>query len=267
MARKAAGSKVRRIDPKKLKKKIVVGTRTDWFKIEDGIPYEIRVLPPLEGHVDAWGKPLDVPWVEHMQHGKNRGGMLANWDIEGSQYQRQITCLEWLGEPKCPVCELQRWCEENDIDPEFTLFPKPQYLMNLIYEGALWVWGAPPTAAGKIQEITESPHYGVKIFDPVLGRDLELKRTKVGGASGKGGFRSYSITPLPKSSRIELKDWEGQATKLARLITPFSYQDAQLIVIQNLGAFFPMDEVFGVSPEKARPKPKPKKKVSKKGRK
>lgn len=226
-------------------------------------PHILRFLPPYGD--------TDQIWVPHCTHykqiGENRGG----WEgLDGSGRARAITCNEYHDQGSCPVCELVRYCEERGQDVK-GIKAKVQWLTNVIFDGEVQVWGSTPVSViEELIALADSKHFGLKIFDPKKGRDMEINRTGEVMANGRAKLSSIKYTVLPLSpSVIKVPNWQEDMKVLSNFIKFYS-EDAIIQVLEaQIGDYLPVEACFRPARAVSRPTrrvgtPTPRKKAASK---
>jgi len=236
----------------------VGGSKSEFLNVKDDIDYDIRFLPPVGNKPD--GTPLKTPWLEHATHGKFVAGKWSGFTVEGSDRKRQLHCLEVHGTGYCPACALKEYSEEEGEDVSW-LEPRTKFLMNCVVDDELRVFDAPPSVVAALQDYIKNKKYGVKLFDPAVGRNFTMTRIKK-----PNGFREYKLVPDPESSRVIFDDWKDRVPELSGFVQLFSEQEMVDILVQNLTGILPVEEAFNKKASKPAPA-KGKKTTSAKGKK
>lgn len=238
--------KPRRIDPTAMGEKLKFPPRTGraagggdsfWFNWPDYEKWHrVRFIGPWD---DA-----TKPWTGHCCHYRRVGTKPGAWPgLDGSGKNRAITCSEYHLEKPCPVCELIAYCETRGQEP-MGISPKVQWLTNVIFEddSRAKVWGSTPVSViKKLKELYANPRFGEEIFDPLLGRDMEIIRHGHEGADWNE--ISYGVEHCDPSE-IAVPDWESKVQTLSSFIKHYDRALVIRVLEAQMGDILPVRECF-----------------------
>jgi len=233
--------KLRRIDPAAMGENLKFpvrggrgGDRGFWFNWPDyGNWHRVRFLGPWE---DA-----REPWTGHCCHYRRVGNKPSAWPgLDGSGKNRAITCSEYHLDTPCPVCDLIAYCEKRGQEVK-AIAPKVQWLTNVVVDNQVKVWGATPvTVIKKLKELYHNTRFGEAIFDPVLGRDMEIIRT---GNPEDLSSISYEIVHCDPSA-IVVPDWESKVQTLSSFVKHYERALVIQVLEAQVGDMLPVRECF-----------------------
>jgi len=226
--------KIRTIDADKATKDLEIPKRASswmkWTKDMDGVPQEIRILPPLEG----W--QMEEPWMQERIHTLGHFPNTVLFKVDGEN--RMPVCLDYhFGKP-CPFCEIDVWCEENS-ESNHAIQARARFHMNIVHDDRLKVWVAPPSVIEQLQDYISSKKWGPGIFDPKKGRNFDVTRER-----DKSGFYGYLLQPDPEKTAVSIPDWYEKVKDPIKAFTVLSYQDAVKAIRVTAADVFPLDEIF-----------------------
>ena len=183
--------------------------------------------------------------------GKNIIRILPPWSKEGLYFftaalhygfveedrKRAYPCLTFMGEPKCPVCELfQKLSKSTDpADKKIAnrLKRKVKNYSNIIDRKGdpkqVLIWGYSMKQLRTIQGYMEDPDWG-NITNPQHGHDVIVER------KGTMLQTKYEVRLKPTPSPIGVLGWEKKLHLLEQeVIEPISYGELSAILKENFG--------------------------------
>lgn len=217
-------------------------TKGAWLDIPFNDPQVIRILPPVFGQ-DFW-------MTEHVFHPCNVGGRRGGWTFKGEQgeYNAMITCLDEYGKGPCPIDELIEWLEsdeDGDTSVAEGLYVQKKYIMNVVHEGTIKLWGATPGAAKNIKvacdALAKKKASLADISHPVTGRDIIV--TKNGNPKDPKSAR-YAVT-LGDQEKLDFPGWENKAFDIGNAIRFLERPIILEAMVRNLGGLVPIKDIFG----------------------
>lgn len=224
-----------------------------WLRLEPEQTYEVRILPAVDDMV--------APWVQHMEHSVQRGPTSIPWQTaQGVRYG--INCLEESLGQDCPICSIQAYLDEKG-DGSLSVKARAKGLMNVLVDGQMLLWDAPPSVVTELQKYLSDPDYGEETFQSLTeGRSFSIKRTK-----GSGRW-VYDIKPKPRPSDVSKQVREEDIPDLTQKLWYMPVEDMVETVKKTLGSFVPVDSILKRELRVVEPAViKPAKKTTKKGRK
>ena len=213
------------------------GGSGDFFKIgKDDAVHVMRMLGPIH--------PLTFFALEHRPHYLRIGNTGQGFDVPGDDRRRAIHCLDFHKGQDCPVCIVNDWLHDNPdaVKKSISMGARPSFLTNVIFDGNYMIWDTCQDVVTKISRIiTINKKIGKSLFDPKIGRDLLVTRTKK-----KSGFYEYDVQVDVDRSEIEDPEkWLDKARDLRTFVRVFEEQVVLQALWLNLTPFkVPLEEIL-----------------------
>jgi hypothetical protein len=191
------------------------GNPTSWFKVENGVEYQIRILPPWTEEGDNAG----LPYKKYYQH----------WNVGPDGKRVNCPAKMTEGAERCAICEEIEILKASDLESDKKEAQRMRASRRYVYQvidrdDPYWtssdeaavqkpeLLGTPKikflslgwNAHKSITDIFASADYG-DVSDPFDGTDLTMRRT------GTGNDTEYSIVARRKDSKLFEKDSDIEA--------------------------------------------------------
>jgi hypothetical protein len=183
--------------------------------------------------------------------GKNNIRILPPWNSEGLYFftaalhygfvnedkKRAYPCLTYMGEPKCPICDLHQKLSKStdpaDRKVAKRLQRKVKNYSNIIDRkgdpNQVLIWGYSMKQLRTIQGYMEDSDWG-NITDPKQGHDVIVER------KGTGLQTKYEVRLKPVPSPINSPGWSKKLHLLDQeVIEPITYGELAAILKDNFG--------------------------------
>ena len=216
-------------------------------------------------------KELESGLFFQLKAGKNEMRILPPWNDDGMFYHESVIhygfmvegknraypCLKFLGEKKCPACDLFARLSQGDKEDQKiarNLRPTAKFFVNVVPKGSenVKIFALKPKMLKQILGYMADDDWG-DVTDPEEGHNIVIEK------EGEGLMTRYEVRVKPKPTGIEVEDWENKLHDLvAETTQTIEYDEMKELLDEKYGEEKEDDDEDEDEEEEEKPKKKKK---------